>query len=108
LDVRALHFCLFGKALIKRLRQSPDSFVQMAIQAAFYRLHGVAGAHYETGGTRVFLHGRTDIIRSCSAESVAFASALVDKNADLTRKATALSAALKAHNEYAVMVRSEF
>ena len=43
---------------------SPDAFVQMAIQAAYYGLYGRVENVYEPAMTKVFLHGRTEAI-SC-------------------------------------------
>ena len=53
LQMKVLNFTGFGKGKIKTFKLSPDSFVQMAIQLAFYRLHGIPVATYESGGTRV-------------------------------------------------------
>ena len=76
LEMLILNFKQFGKGFIKKQGFSPDSFLQMAIQLAFYRIHETPGAHYESAGLRRYKHGRTDIIRSCSSESVAFAKVL--------------------------------
>ena len=50
--------------------------------------------------------GRTDIIRSCSVESVEFGKVLSDKTADSGEKFAAMKKALAAHSNYAKMVRS--
>ena len=63
LEVRVLQFRHFGKEFVKGRRQSPDSFVQMAFQLAFFRIHSEPGVAYETGGLRAFKRGRTDVIR---------------------------------------------
>ena len=49
--------------------------------------------------------GRTDIIRSCSVESVEFGKLLSDKTADSGEKFAAMKKALSAHSSYAKMVR---
>ncbi len=54
----------------------------MAIQFAFYRIHQTPGAHYESGSTRMFNQGRTEVIRSCSNESIQFAKAMLKPDAD--------------------------
>lgn len=41
-----------GKGAIKKLRVSPDSFVQMALQLAFYRMHKFVPKTYESAMTR--------------------------------------------------------
>ena len=50
--------------------------------------------------------GRTDIIRSCSVESVEFGKLLSDKTADSGEQFAAMKRALAAHSNYAKMVRS--
>lgn len=49
----------------------------MALQLAFLNDRGHPTAVYETASTRLFLHGRTEVIRSLSQESVAFVEAMV-------------------------------
>ena len=52
----------------------------MAFQLAYFRHYGEPCATYESGSTRAFLHGRTETVRSCSMDSVAFTKAFDDKN----------------------------
>jgi hypothetical protein len=56
---------------------SPDGYIQMALQLAYRRLHGKGTPTYETASTRLFLHGRTDTIRTYSADSQKFTEAVV-------------------------------
>lgn len=51
---------------------SPDAFVQMAFQAAYYGLYGRVEPTYEPAMTKAFLHGRTEAIFSVSQESYDF------------------------------------
>lgn len=99
LDMNYLHFTNFGKNFIKSQKMSPDSFIQIAIQYAFYRLHRTPGAHYESAALRLYVHGRTETIRSCSNESVAFAKAMCTQGSDADRAAK-LKAAVNAHKKY--------
>lgn len=71
----------------------------MAIQFAFYRLHHTPGAHYESAGTRLYVHGRTDVIRSCSNESIAFSKAMLESKND-EEKVQKLKAAIESHKKY--------
>ncbi|XP_020625298.1 peroxisomal carnitine O-octanoyltransferase-like isoform X3 [Orbicella faveolata] len=50
----------YGKGFIKPYKIHPDTFVQMAIQLSYYRLHRKPAPTYETAQTRQFYHGRTD------------------------------------------------
>lgn len=100
LDMNYLRFKDYGKNFIKAQKLSPDSFVQMAIQLAFYKLHKQPGAHYESAQTRIYVHGRTETIRSCSKESIAFAKAMCESTNDQD-KLLKLRAAINSHKDYA-------
>ncbi|XP_042236015.1 carnitine O-acetyltransferase-like isoform X2 [Homarus americanus] len=104
LEMTCFKFSGFGKNFIKSQKLSPDSFIQMAIQLAFYRIHGEPGAHYESASTRKFFLGRTETIRSCSIESVAFAKAMLDEDCPITEKTRTLRAAIEAHKQYVKVV----
>ena len=108
LQMKVLNFTGFGKGKIKTFKLSPDSFVQMAIQLAFYRLHGIPVATYESGGTRVYKEGRTETIRSCSQESFDFTTKMMDNNIQDNEKYNALITAIKSHNYYAKMATSGY
>ena len=42
-----------GKGEIKKLKVSPDSFMQMSLQLAFYKMHKFTPKTYETAMTRL-------------------------------------------------------
>eukprot|EP00302_Diacronema_sp_CCMP2436_P004705 CAMPEP_0179910284 /NCGR_PEP_ID=MMETSP0982-20121206/45685_1 /TAXON_ID=483367 /ORGANISM="non described non described, Strain CCMP 2436" /LENGTH=230 /DNA_ID=CAMNT_0021811827 /DNA_START=414 /DNA_END=1106 /DNA_ORIENTATION=- len=88
------------------LSGAQDFFVQMAIQLAYFRMHGEPVATYETGHTRAFYHGRTETIRACSSESVAFCKAMTESSTSQADAFLALRAALQAHGEYAQLALS--
>ncbi|KAJ2783018.1 hypothetical protein H4R18_001919 [Coemansia javaensis] len=92
----------YGAQWIKSLGVSPDAFFQVALQAAYYRHHGRAAATYESASLRRFLHGRTETIRSCTRESLAFSAALWGRRdaAPLGRKLQLFQQAVAAHIEY--------
>lgn len=71
-EFECLDFDFYGKNFITSMGFSPDAFVQMAFQAAYYGLYGRVECTYEPAMTKVFLHGRTEAIRSVSPESVNF------------------------------------
>lgn len=50
----------------------------------------------------MFIHGRTETIRSCSNESIAFAKSMTDNSDDATRL-NLLQAAVKGHKDYSVL-----
>jgi carnitine O-acetyltransferase len=71
-EFHCLDFSAYGKNFITSVGFSPDAFVQMAFQAAYYGLYGRVECTYEPAMTKAFLHGRTEAIRSVSDESVNF------------------------------------
>ncbi|KIJ59628.1 hypothetical protein HYDPIDRAFT_140391 [Hydnomerulius pinastri MD-312] len=71
-DCQALEFRSYGKNFITSHGFSPDAFVQMAFQAAYFGLYGRTECTYEPAMTKAFLHGRTEAIRTVQPESVDF------------------------------------
>ncbi|KAK2039685.1 choline/Carnitine O-acyltransferase [Colletotrichum somersetense] len=71
-EFRTLDFKHYGKNFMTSMGFSPDAFVQMAFQAAYYGLYGRVECTYEPAMTKIYLHGRTEAIRSVSEESVNF------------------------------------
>lgn len=71
----------------------------------YFRIHKVPGAHYESAATRKYIHGRTETIRSCSNESIAFAKAMLDDSKSDNDKVAALKEAVNAHKKYSVEVK---
>lgn len=71
-EFRTLDFQHYGKNFITSTGFSPDAFVQMAFQAAYYGLYGRVECTYEPAMTKTFYHGRTEAIRTVSEESINF------------------------------------
>lgn len=90
----------YGKGLIKAFKMSPDAYVQMALQLAYYRKHGELVGTYESAATRKYRHGRTETARSCSNESKAFCEAMDNPDMSLKAKAAACRAAVARHAKY--------
>lgn len=100
LEMSCFQYQGFGKEFVKSQRLSPDSFIQIALQLAFYRLHKQLGATYESASTRKFLHGRTETIRSASVEALDFCLRMLDNSTAPHVKAAALRTAIDSHKEY--------
>lgn len=97
-EFQCLDFSSYGKNFITSMGFSPDAFVQMAFQAAYYGLYGKVESTYEPAMTKFFLHGRTEAIRSVSDESVRFVQSFwADNPAEY--KVEALAQACKKHVE---------
>ncbi|TIA85373.1 hypothetical protein E3P99_04015 [Wallemia hederae] len=91
----------YGSSLIKSKKISPDAWVQMIKQLAFWKLRGHAPGVYESCQTRKFLYGRTEVIRPTSNESTKFVQLMRDANASDSDRVSALHAAAKRHLTYA-------
>jgi carnitine O-acetyltransferase len=98
LSVFAFHG--YGKNLIKKFKCSPDAYVQMLLQLAYYKANGVNRPTYESAATRAFAQGRTETCRSVSLESVDFCKTMENPNATNAEKVTAGRKALDAHVKY--------
>ncbi|XP_012716041.2 carnitine O-palmitoyltransferase 1, muscle isoform isoform X1 [Fundulus heteroclitus] len=100
-DFHGYLFSEFGKGLIKKCRTSPDAFIQLALQLAQFRDQGVFCLTYESSMTRMFRDGRTETVRSCTSEAVAFVRAMEDPGATKAQRlALFLRAAEKHQNMY--------
>lgn len=74
----------FGKGIMKKCRLSPDAFIQMALQLAYYRDAGKFSLTYEASMTRLFREGRTETVRPCTIESSAWVKAMCAPNRDVS------------------------
>lgn len=63
---------------MKKCRVSPDAFIQMALQLAYYRNAGRFSLTYEASMTRLFREGRTETVRPCTIESAEFVKAMLN------------------------------
>ena len=101
-------------------KQSPDAYLQMALQLAYHKTHGKPVATYETASTRLYLHGRTEVIRTLSEDSWRWVQAMREGKTEVcplcvrsvvqllisaslkkpTKLYELLTAATKAHNTY--------
>jgi len=73
-----LHYEGYGKEMIKKFRVLPDTWVQLVKQLAFHKMFNRPGVTYESCQTRKYQLGRTEVIRSASSESKAWAEAMLD------------------------------
>uniref|UniRef100_A0A8C1W5F0 Zgc:154046 n=1 Tax=Cyprinus carpio TaxID=7962 RepID=A0A8C1W5F0_CYPCA len=78
LDVRVLNFTHYGRKFPRSYKMSPDAFIQMALQLAYYRMYQTCCPTYESASLRMFKLGRTEAIRSTTTESLQFTKAMDD------------------------------
>mmetsp|Transcript_1714 Transcript_1714/g.2580 ORF Transcript_1714/g.2580 Transcript_1714/m.2580 type:complete len:636 (+) Transcript_1714:136-2043(+) len=93
LDMHVLEFKDFGRNLVKTWKMSPDAASQMAMQLAYYKLHGEPGATYEACAMKNFWHGRTETIRSCTIEAADMCKSFLNNDSDEIKKQKLLAAA---------------
>lgn len=95
-EFEILEFKGYGKNFMTSMGFSPDAFVQMAYQAAYYGLYGRVENTYEPAMTKIYLHGRTEAIRSVTPESVDFVRTFWGENPP-QKKVDALKKATQVH-----------
>ncbi|CAG8427299.1 unnamed protein product [Penicillium salamii] len=95
-EFQVLDFEGFGKNFITSMGFSPDAFVQMAFQAAYYGLYGRLENTYEPAMTKMYLHGRTEAVRTVTQECMDFVTAFWGENA-AEQKVDALRTATQKH-----------
>lgn len=100
-DLHVLHYEGYGKDYIKQYRMSPDAWAQLVKQLAFHKMFGRPGVTYESAQTRKFQLGRTEVIRSASNESKAWAEAMLDPTQTDEHRAKLFRAAAARHMQYA-------
>ncbi|XP_035688776.1 uncharacterized protein LOC118424334 [Branchiostoma floridae] len=90
-------FTDYGKKFIRSFQLHPDSYMQTALQLAYFRLHGKPAPTYETATLRQYYHGRTETVRTCSMEVVNWCKAMVDNTVPVVEKKELMLSALKKH-----------
>ncbi|KAK1164571.1 choline O-acetyltransferase-like [Acipenser oxyrinchus oxyrinchus] len=105
LDLNVKKFTIYGKEFIKKQRMSPDAYIQVALQLAFYRCHGKQVPTYESASIRRFLEGRVDNIRSATYEALVFAKAMTDGKSTVpdSEKMRRLWDAINAQTNYTIL-----
>uniref|UniRef100_A0AAQ4R334 Carnitine O-acetyltransferase n=1 Tax=Gasterosteus aculeatus aculeatus TaxID=481459 RepID=A0AAQ4R334_GASAC len=99
LDVKVLMFSDFGRKLPQQHNLSPDGFVQMALQLAYFRMYNICCSTYESASLRMFKYGRTDSIRATTTGSFKFVQAMQDPAKQNTERLALLQAAVQTHKE---------
>ncbi|KAK5613202.1 hypothetical protein CRENBAI_026271 [Crenichthys baileyi] len=104
LDMDVFTFETYGKEFIKKQKMSPDGFIQVALQLAFYKCRGRLVPTYESASLRRFQEGRVDNIRSATPDVLTFVKSMADEGATFTdsEKMKRLKDALKAQTDYTI------
>ena len=106
LDLKVHTYHGFGRVPAKDIGVTADALCQLAFQVAFHRMHqGKLANCYETGSSRRYLLGRTDVIRPCTNEAAALCQYLNSTTTtspfqgDDKEARKLLATAVKAHQE---------
>ncbi|XP_026294633.1 carnitine O-palmitoyltransferase 1, liver isoform isoform X2 [Apis mellifera] len=89
----------YGKGFMKINSMSPDAYIQMALQLAYFRDAGKFNLTYEASMTRLFREGRTETVRPCTIESTNWVKAMENKDANIEIKYKLLMTAAKQHQK---------
>lgn len=89
----------YGKRLVKKAKVSPDAYIQMALQLAYYRDSKKFCLTYESSMTRLFREGRTETVRSCTTDTCAFARAMDDDSKSKEEKIALMRTAAETHQQ---------
>ncbi|GMR34736.1 hypothetical protein PMAYCL1PPCAC_04931, partial [Pristionchus mayeri] len=84
---------------MKKLKCSPDAFIQMSLQLAWFRNQNKFSLTYEASMTRLFREGRTETVRSCSVESCDFVRAMMDPKTSREERVRLLRTACEKHQD---------
>lgn len=97
IDLRIYVHDKYGKGFMKECRLSPDAYLQMALQLAYYRDAGKFSLTYEASMTRLFREGRTETVRPCTIESTAWVKAMEDPKSSASERVRLLRIACQRH-----------
>ncbi|CAH1635461.1 unnamed protein product [Spodoptera littoralis] len=76
LDHKVYTYRGYGREFMKSCRTSPDVYIQLALQYAYYKMYGYLVTTYESASLRRFRNGRVDNIRSAHGAALAWAAAM--------------------------------
>uniref|UniRef100_A0A1B6L5C7 carnitine O-palmitoyltransferase n=1 Tax=Graphocephala atropunctata TaxID=36148 RepID=A0A1B6L5C7_9HEMI len=96
-DLRIYMHTAYGKGFMKECKVSPDAFIQMVLQLAYFRDAGRFSLTYEASMTRLYREGRTETVRPCTIESTAWVRAMQSKTATVEEKIKLLQKACQQH-----------
>lgn len=96
-DLKLVTFTEYGKGFMKKCRISPDAYVQIAFQLAYFRNAGKFCLTYEASMTRLFREGRTETVRPVTIESAAFVNSMMDPSKTREERIALMRKASRVH-----------
>lgn len=98
-DLRIYVHNAYGKGFMKTCRLSPDAYIQMGLQLAYYRDSKRFSLTYEASMTRLFREGRTETVRPCTIESSEWVKAMVNGTGSVEDRVNLLNSACLRHQK---------
>ncbi|XP_071136532.1 carnitine O-palmitoyltransferase 1, liver isoform-like isoform X1 [Mytilus edulis] len=98
-DLHLLYHNQYGKGFMKSVKMSPDAYIQLSLQLAYYRTAKKFDLTYESSMTRLFREGRTETVRSCTVESCQFAKAMDDPTVTNKERIKLMKLAAEEHQQ---------
>ncbi|XP_017785605.1 PREDICTED: carnitine O-palmitoyltransferase 1, liver isoform isoform X2 [Nicrophorus vespilloides] len=99
LDLKIYVHDAYGKGFMKKAKVSPDAYLQMALQLAYYRDSGKFSLTYEASMTRLFREGRTETVRPCTIESSEWVKSMDDPKISTEERIRLMQAACVTHQK---------
>lgn len=99
-DTEVLEFRDYGKKLITANNLSPDSYVQMSMMLAYYKVYGKMVCGYEPVLTKSFYHGRTEAMRPTTVPAKELCNVFFDTNVPPQQKLASLRRAVTVHSQF--------
>ncbi|TFK70341.1 acyltransferase ChoActase/COT/CPT [Pluteus cervinus] len=97
-DDSVLWFEGYGSDWIKATTKlSPDAYIQMVLQLAWYKARGEFTATYETALTRMFHKGRTETLRTLTKDSRRWVLSMLDPSCPPEKQYANLKQAVQTH-----------
>lgn len=97
IDLRIFVHDDYGKGFMKKCSLSPDAYIQMVLQLAYYRDAKRFCLTYEATMTRLYREGRTETVRPLTEESAAWVKAMDDGNVSVEERVKLLRTACRVH-----------
>lgn len=83
-DMSVFKYEKYGRSYPKLFNMSPDSFMQVVYQLAYFRMYGRLSTQMSFGSMRRFFRGRADYVRSSSMDVLRFCLAMNSPTASVS------------------------
>ncbi|KAG8179872.1 hypothetical protein JTE90_007052 [Oedothorax gibbosus] len=98
-DLQVCYHADYGKNFIKKCKVSPDAYVQMVLQLAYFRDSEKFNLTYEASMMRLFREGRTETVRPVTLESCEFVRSVDNPDISAKDKLALLQRACNRHQK---------